>query len=125
MSMPGPSIPPQLSEVREATALVAGHLGDLSRTLARTLGEMEELRHRATALQRALVDLGPYTPAAEPSYAELGSPLRHLQEAGRLLETVAEPLRLNAEALRTTLEKAGLRLAALAGTPGPSGPLGS
>jgi len=72
--------------------------------LLATLSNMEDLRHKGTAMQRSLLQTKKHEETSTV-IKELGRIMRGFQEQGRLFETVAEPLKLVNADIAAKLEK--------------------
>ena len=99
-------------EVRVGTTNLGTDIGKLASALDEALADMESLRQRATALQRELMAMNSRDPDAVPLVLELGRLMRHIQESGRLLETVGEPLRLTSQGIANKLSDIEQRITA-------------
>ena len=81
------------------------NIRELHEQLVVALGDMDALRHKATASQHNLIQLKNNDEDSDMAIQELGRIMRGFQEQGRLFETVADPLKLTGLDIAAKLRK--------------------
>ncbi|MCL0043432.1 hypothetical protein M1N17_03230 [Dehalococcoidia bacterium] len=83
-----------IKDIINAAQNLEENIQGLHNQLLATLSNMDDLRHKGTAMQRSLLQTKKQNEETSKVIKELGRIMRGFQEQGRLFETVAEPLSL-------------------------------